>query len=71
MKLKCKKGYIGYGNQFNVGQFYEVLEKRSNAAGTEYWLFRISGTTKANSIVESLPLSEVYNYFETLEETRN
>jgi len=39
--------------------------------GNEYWLFRISGTTKANSDVESLNSKEVYDYFETPEETRD
>lgn len=78
MRLRCKKNYIGIGrigytgeDRFVVGKFYEVLEKRSNQSNDEYWLFKISGESKRDYDVEVLNRNEVYEYFETLEETRD
>lgn len=57
--------------RFECGKSYEVIEKRKSLTGNEYWLFRISGTSKENSDVEALYHHKVWDYFETLEETRN
>jgi hypothetical protein len=69
-KLKCVASSTLY--RFECGRYYEILERRTHPnTGIEYSLFRISGTTKANSDVESIPSSMIYDYFERIEVTRN